>query len=418
MNMRHTFILLSILLMAAGCTKEHEPETIIETLEISGAQQVKAHLVDGVNAVWDAGDKVSVFFNGGANECWDYTGPDGASQGTISHSGTTYRVGSGYFTAVYPYNTSASMAGYVVTTSIPEVQPYKNASYGYALMVSYTEDASLQFSYACAFVRLSLSGVGAVKSVSIKGNNDELLAGTANVDISGDSPVTSVSSGSKTVTVSNAGQTLETLGAEEKHFWIALAPGTYSNGLSLTVTLANGTTQQVQASGSVTVKAGEVFCVHDRILNYMTISADFTNRQAFTPNIPAGTVSSESTYSFVSGGHTYSITCHPSDGRVQGTYEGTYLIGFNGAWIKLPVLDGYALYEVEYKTAGQAGQPYISKTNTNPTAVSNQIPDKTTVGQNYTMTLKEFLPDQQYYLMVGAGNLRMSNITLRYVAKN
>ena len=416
--MKHKFILLSMLLLSVGCSKEREPEVIVETLQISGAQQVKAHLIDGINAVWDAGDQVSVFFNGGENECWNYTGPDGASQGTISHEGTSYRVGNGYFTAVYPYSASASMSGDIVATSIPDAQPYKNASYGYALMVSYTEDASLQFNYACAFLRLSLSGVGAVKSVSVRGNNDELLAGNVNITVFGNAPSTIVSSGSKVITVSNGGQTLETLGLEEKDFWIALAPGTYTKGLELTVILANGDTKLVNVSGAVTINEGEVFCVHDRILNYMTISADFTNRQAFTPNIPAGTVSSESTYSFVSGGNTYSITCHPSDGRAQGTYEGTYMIGFNGAWIRLPVLDDYALYEVEYKTAGQAGQPYISKTNTNPSAVSNQIPDKTTVGQNYTMTLREYVPGQQYYLMVGAGNLRMSNITLRYISKN
>ena len=172
-----------MLLLSVGCSKEREPEVIVETLQISGAQQVKAHLIDGINAVWDAGDQVSVFFNGGENECWNYTGPDGASQGTISHEGTAYRVGSGYFTAVYPYSAGASMSEDVLTTSIPEIQPYKNASYGYALMVSYTEDASLQFNYACAFLRLSLSGVGAVKSVSVKGNNDELLAGNVNVTV-------------------------------------------------------------------------------------------------------------------------------------------------------------------------------------------------------------------------------------------
>ena len=65
--MKHTFILLTILLLAASCNKENESETIVETLQISGSQQVKAHLIDGINAVWDAGDQVSVFFNGGSN---------------------------------------------------------------------------------------------------------------------------------------------------------------------------------------------------------------------------------------------------------------------------------------------------------------------------------------------------------------
>ena len=65
--MKHTFILLTILLLAASCNKEHESETVVETLHVSGVQKVKAHLTDGVNAVWDAGDQVSVFFNGGSN---------------------------------------------------------------------------------------------------------------------------------------------------------------------------------------------------------------------------------------------------------------------------------------------------------------------------------------------------------------
>ena len=414
--MKKSLILLSIVLLVAGCNKEQEIETVIETLEIKKPAEVKVHLTDGINAVWDAGDKVSVFFNGGSNECWNYTGADGAAQGTITHEGTSYRVGSGTFTAVYPYDSNASMTSNAITTTIPANQTFRSNSYGWALMVSSTEDASLYFSYACAFIRLSLSGVGSVKSVSVKGNNQENLSGTTTINLTGDVPTSTIISGNKTVTLANNNQTLANLGKDETDFWIALAPGTYSKGLTLTVTMANGSTEIVNVTGPVSIGEGEVLCVHSCLYSYLSLSVDFTKRTNFTPNLPSSVVSTENTYSFTSGGSTYSITCHPTEGRNHGTYEGTYLIGFGGAWIKLPVVSGYALHEVAYQTSGQAGQPYLSKTNSDPKAVSNQIPDKTTVGETYTMTLRESVPNQQYYLIVGAGNLRMSNMTLRYVA--
>ena len=410
-------VILSIsLLLVVGCDRERAIETVTETLEIMRPAEVKVHLADGVNAVWDAGDKVSVFFNGGSNECWNYSGADGAAQGTITHEGTSYRVGSGIFTAVYPYDSNASMASNIITTTIPANQVYRSSSYGWALMVSSSADASLYFSYACAFVRLSLSGVGSVKSVSVKGNNDENLSGTTSINMSDAAPTSTISSGSKTVTLANNNQMLASLCEEETDFWVALAPGTYNKGLTLTVTMANGSSETVNVSGPVSIAEGEVLCVHSCIYSYLSVSVDFTKRTSFTPNLPSSTVTTENTYSFTSGGATYSITCHPTQGNNHGTYQGSYLIGSGTAWIKLPVVSGYALHEVSYQTSGQAGQPYLSKTNSNPQPVSNQIPDMITAGETYTMTLRELIPNQQYYIIVGAGNLRMSNMTLRYVA--
>lgn len=393
---------------------------ITETLEISGPA-TRAHLVDGVNAVWDTGDQVSVFFNGGSNERWDYSGADGASRGSIIHESTTYRVGSGRFTAVYPYDSGATMISDVITTNIPASQTYRSASYGWALMVSSTDNAALRFRYACGFLKLCLRGAGAVKSVQVQGNANELICGTAKVDISADAPATSISSGSKVITLSGTNATMESLTTDtEKDFWVGLAPGTYSNGLTVTVTLANNSTEEIAVSGPVSVNNGEVFSVHGLINSFLTVSVDFTNRNNTTPALPASAQTTDGNFSFTSGGANYTLTLHPGSERNFMYYNAEgfpgLLIGMGGAWIKLPVIEGHALYEVEYKAAGASGSPYISPDGTNPTQVSNQLTAGLTQGESYTMTLYDLERGKQYYLMVGSGNLRIAVLTLRYVA--
>ncbi len=417
--MKKTLLFVSILLMA-GCAKERVHETVTESIRISGPA-TKAHLVDGLNAVWDAGDRVSVFFNGGSNECWDYTGADGASRGSISHEGTTYRVGSGRFTAVYPYDASATMSGEVITSTIPATQNYREGSYGWALMVSSTDNASLHFQYACAFLRVGLRGAGAVKSIQVKGNNEERLAGKVRVDLSGSAPVTTLTSGGQIVTLSGPSATLASLATDsEKDFWIGLAPGTYSKGLTVTVTLSNNSTETLSVTGPVTVGNGEVFSLQGLIYSFLEVSVDFTNRNNVTPALPNADQTTDGTYSFTSGGEKYSITLHPASGKKYRWYNAEgfpgLLIGMGGAWIKLPVIEGHALCEVEYKTAGASGSPYISPSGNSPVQISNHLPAGLTQGETYAMTLAETVAGKQYYLMVGSGNLRIAVLTLRYIA--
>jgi hypothetical protein len=417
--MKKVLIVISIMLLAS-CARESASVPVRETLQISGTA-VKAHLVDGVNAVWDAGDHVSVFFEGGANERWDYTGADGASRGSISHEGTAYRVGSGRFTAVYPYDSGASMSQDVITTTIPASQTFRTSSYGWALMVSSTDNASLQFRYACSFIRVCLRGAGAVKNIQVQGNNNEMICGTAKVNIAGSTPSTTVSAGGKVITLSGTSSTMESLSKDaEKDFWIGLAPGSYSKGLTITVTLANNSTETISMSDPVTVGCGEVVSVHGLVYSFMTLSVDFTNKNNVSPALPTTAQTTDGNYSFTSGGTSYTLTFHPGSGRNYMFYNAEgfpgLLIGMGGAWIKLPVIEGHALYEVEYRSAGASGSPYISSDGTNPVRVSNQLTAGLTQGENYTMTLYETESGKQYYLMVGSGNLRIAVLTLRYIA--
>ena len=430
--MKRILYIIPILLLATACHKEIAPERVMETLSVSSPDLTRVHLVDGVNAVWNAGDKVSVFYNGGENECWNYTGADGAFKGSISHEGNTWRVGNGRFTALYPYDSGASISGEVLSTTVPAVQAYDPSSYSWGLLVSSTDDASLQFAYACAFVRLSLSGLGTIRAITLKGGDNESLAGPATVDISGSSIQSAYGSGAtKEITVKNAdGSVLTTLGSGESDFWIGLLPGTFSKGLVLTVTLESGNTEDVNVSGPAVLKAGEAFCVHARLFGTETITIDFVNKaSSFTPLLPStGNLStSDGTHTYNSGSGTYTLTFHPGyDAAWYGygfydhaDYGRSLLLGRKGGWIKLPVLTGYALLEAEYTSGSLSGHPFLSDSPSDPFnhMLSNQVGD-TTGNTNYSMMLGNPVKNKHYYLVVGSGNLLMKKLILRYVKKD
>ena len=430
--MKRLLHIISILLLAVACNKEGAPAWVIETLSVNSPDATRVHLVDGVNAVWNAGDKVSVFYNGGNNECWDYTGADGAFKGTISHEGNTWRVGNGRFTALYPYDGGASISGEVLTTTVPAVQEWNPSSYSWALLVSSTDDASPQFSYAFAFVRLSLSGLGTVRSVSLRGSDNEPLAGPATVDISGSAIQSAYGGGTtKEITVKKADNSvLASLGTDETDLWFGLLPGTFAKGLVLTVTLESGNTEDVNVSGPAVLKAGEDFCVHARLCGTETITIDFVNKASyFSPLLPStGNLStSEGTHTYDNGNGTYSLTFHPAyDSNWYGygfydhiDYGRSLLIGRKGGWIKLPVLTGYALLEAEYTAGSLSGHPFLSDSPSDPFnhMLSNQVGD-TTGNTNYNMMVGNPVKNKQYYLVVGAGNLLMKKLILRYVKKD
>ena len=433
MNMKKLLYIVSIVLAAVACRKEAEQQTVVESLEVTGPATTRVHLIDGVNAVWNAGDKVSVFYNGGSNECWNYTGADGANKGTISHEGTSFRVGNGRFTALYPYDSNASMTGDVISTTVPALQEWAASSYSWGLLVSSTEDAALRFDYACTFVRLSLYGYGKVKSVTLKGGNNEPVSGPATVDISGSSPVSNhVSGATQTVTVKKSDDSvLATLGSEEFDIWIGLLPQSFSKGFVLTVTLESGNTEDINVSGPVTLNAGEVFCVHGYLAGLETITIDFVGKvNSFSPTLPptSNLSQSEGTHTYDTGNGTYSLTFHPAyDASWYGygyfdhaDWGRSLLLGRKGGWIKLPVMTGYALFEAEYVAGSTSGRPFISDNASDPFnhMLSNQVSANTTGNTSYYMQVENPVKNKQYYLVVGAGNLLMKKLILRYVKKD
>ena len=429
MKTTQAYLFLAAALLAAGCTRENPvpaPSAQLESLEISGEVLQRVRLSDGINAVWSIGDQVSVFYNGGENECWDYTGNDGAATGTISHNGSSDRSGKGTFTALYPYDPDASLSGDILSTSLPAVQDYVPDSYGGALLAARTDNRSLRFHYACAFVRVRIWGYGEVAGVSLQTTAGEKLSGPVLVDLGAQqlAAVPQGSSGADCVSLQGKdGATLETLHGDTRDFYLAVIPVSCTQGLSCTVSMKSGLSRTFPVSDPVTLTAGSIYDLSCNVVETSDIGLVFSSKNATTPALPTSSTKEDGTFSFTSGGADYQITLHAGPSTASYGYAFAYgnclLIGRAGAYISVPVRSGYSLYEVEYTAGSTSGKPYLTdKTDGTGEMLSN--PTFTTVADmSYPITLQKLeQPGKQYYMWVSTGNLRICAITFRYIKES
>ncbi|MBQ9549051.1 MAG: hypothetical protein IJV01_07870 [Bacteroidales bacterium] len=419
--MKEKYLLLAATLLLAGaCAKTETAAPVTETLYAQAEGTVRVHLTDGINAAWNAGDKVSVFYNGGENECWEYTGKDGAASGPITHNGSSDRTGKGVFTALWPYDADAVMTGGELTTRIPATQPYVPDSYGWALLCSSTDGKTLNFKYACAFLRIRLDGLATVQRISLAGGAGETLSGAVTLIPAAVRPATTFTGeGGKTLTLEKDGGAMAQLSGKACDFFMALPAGSYPEGLVVTVTLGDGSTRSFTLSGPLTLEAGTVAYMSGFLMQTDDIGVVFNKKDAVTPSLPTTSPTEDRTYSFTSGGASYQITLHAGTTGSSNGYlfynNSCLLLGRTGAWIKLPVRAGYALFEVDYEAGSTSGRPYITdKTDGSGGLLSNQC-YFTTAGQVCSMRLNEREAGKQYYFWVHTGNVLIRSLTMRYL---
>lgn len=219
------------------------------------------------NAVhWEANDTISLFDPLDANNEFS-TRDSGASvtfMGTASESTGTYR-------ALYPYSADATIAGSVITTTLPATQKAKAGSFATMLNPSVAvADAqhNLFFKNACALVKFTLGGSAEVARATLCGNNGEALAGPLTIETSADAPAATVDA--------NFGETVVELTGpltSGSTYYFVVAPGALSGGLTLTFYDGEGKFRKKTNNNPTTLTAG-------RILNLGTLAPD-----QFTPSL-------------------------------------------------------------------------------------------------------------------------------------
>lgn len=218
------------------------------------------------NAVeWESGDAISLFDPSGANNEFT-TQESGAS---VTFTGTAGESAGTYY-ALYPYSAGATIAGSIVTTTLPATQTAKAGSFATMLNPSVAvADAqhNLYFKNACALVKFTLGGSTEVVRATLSGNNGETLAGTLTIDASADVPAATVDADFGETVVELTGS----LTPGSTCYFVA-APGALSGGLTLTLYDGNGKFWKKTSNNSATLAAG-------RILNLGTLSPD-----SFTPS--------------------------------------------------------------------------------------------------------------------------------------
>ena len=278
--MKKLLHIIFVAMMVAACSQDVIVEVqnpiadLTRTINVSfEGEDTRIQLNDELKTVWTKDDLVSVFYRSIVNEQWQFQGETGDRSGDIIpvDSSINPPATTNHIVVVYPYN-----EGYFynsetrnVQASLPAEQTYLKDSYGLNgnIMISSSEYNQISLKSVCGWLKLKLTGSGEkVKSISLRGNNDEqvagelyinssdassILASTSNDEVAGgEAGGTLVRPGTilKEVTL-NCGDGVE-LGTEPTAFYIALPPQTFEKGITVEITCSDGT-KMIKSSNKV-----------------------------------------------------------------------------------------------------------------------------------------------------------------------
>ena len=220
------------------------------------------------NVLWKQGDQVSIFAGSTINEQYQVTdasdGKTAASLNKVSDPGFVAGTDIDHNVAFYPYVSTAAIAksagSYVISDiTLPATQTYAEGSFGngafpMAAVTGSTGDMNLKFKNVLGGLKLQLKGTASIASISITGNNNEVLCGATEVTVAnGDTPSINLTDASaKTVTLDcGAGVALDSKTATT--FIIALPPITMTGGFTVIVTDTEGKQMEIKSTKSQTI---------------------------------------------------------------------------------------------------------------------------------------------------------------------
>lgn len=247
--MRKYLSILFAVALFASCAKDIAPEkeeTPVFKAGFESGFETKTYLNESLLNRWNADDRVSIFVGNTYNQQYKFEGKTGANSGSFSQIGNP-----GFFSgskleanySVYPYsgNTSISEDG-VVSFEFPSEQSYEPNSFGIGAntMFAVTENTSdyfLLFKNACGYLKVSLYGDATIKSVSVRSNGGEVIAGEGAVTAT-NTEVPSVAmsaSGGDMITIDcGEGVQLGTTSETATDFYFVIPPVKFSQGITIT----------------------------------------------------------------------------------------------------------------------------------------------------------------------------------------
>ena len=242
------------------------------TASFAEEDATRTYIENGKYLRWNENDRLTVFFGNTLNRQYKFNGKTGDNSGTFSlvpsgELGTGNAFDSIY--ALYPYNESARISDEgVILLTLPATQLYAENSFGKDAntMIAVTEnveDTFLAFKNACGYLKLKLYDPdgGGLKSVTIKGNNNEKIAGAATATIAfGEAPVvTLLEDATDSITLDcGDGILLGTTAETATELWIVLPETIFTKGITIIATDVDGGTFEKSTSNEVVISRNTI----------------------------------------------------------------------------------------------------------------------------------------------------------------
>lgn len=287
-NMKKIFALSTLLSMIfTGCVSlenNHftDAQPYINVLLAGFAENTRTFVENNKYLRWHEDDRLTAFYGNTLNRQYKFNGATGDNSGTFSlvpsgELGTGNAFDCIY--ALYPYSETATISDEgVISLTLPTVQSYAENSFGNGAntMIAVTEnleDTFLAFKNTCGYLKLKLYNAdgATLKSIEVKGNNGEKIAGaaTATIQFGGAPAVTMAEDASDTVTLDcGVGVALGTTAETATEFWIVLPETTFTKGITVIATDINRNVFEKTTNNPVVIernipqpmKALEVVC--------------------------------------------------------------------------------------------------------------------------------------------------------------
>ena len=253
------FLAVLLPLLFCACSSFIEENSVpiipaISDLQAGFADETRTYVENGRYLRWHEDDRLTAFYGNTLNRQYKFKGKTGDNSGSFAHvpSGDL-ETGNAFdrIYALYPYNETSTITDEgEISLTLPALQSYAENSFGRGAntMIAVTEnleDTFLAFKNACGYLKLKLYNAdgATIKSIEVKGNNGEKIAGAATATIAfGEAPVLLMADdATDTITIDcGDGVSLGTTAETATEFWTVIPQTTFTKGITIKITDSQG----------------------------------------------------------------------------------------------------------------------------------------------------------------------------------
>ena len=275
-DMKRILGLASLLMLFAACeqfgidTKEtimpssvRDDVKVYASIEQPASPQTKVYADADLKVLWNANDTISFFNKLTLNEKWKFIGEEGDNVGQFEQIGTVVGTGNDldYYCAVYPYRSATRISSdNLLTVTLPATQTYAENSFGRGMntMVAVSPTSVFTFKNVCGYLSFKLYGEGvSVSSITLKGNNNEPLAGNGTIPMAIDSlpKITMSDVATKKITlVCDPPVALGSSADDFTEFWMVVPPTVFESGFTITIKDVDGMSVRKKLNSSLEIE--------------------------------------------------------------------------------------------------------------------------------------------------------------------